>query len=52
MIFDVYQDGKPTFRAMAIDEKVVLNLVTLEKIEGIDFENEAGDILIYDIFDA
>ena len=50
MIFDLYQDGQPTKRVMAISSTCVLDLETHEIIQNIDFENEVIDILIYDIF--
>ena len=49
MIFDIYQDGKPTKRVMAINEFDVISLETLEVIKGIDFENEVESILIENI---
>lgn len=51
MIFDLYQDGKPTKRVMAINDKDVQDLNTMEVIRDIDFENEVVSILIMDIFD-
>jgi hypothetical protein len=50
MIFDLYQDGKPTKRVMAINSHDVLDLKTRDIIENIDFENEVVEILITDIF--
>lgn len=51
MIFDLYQDGQPTKRVMAINEKDVMDLQTGEFIFGIDFENEVAEILIDNIFE-
>ena len=51
MIFDLYQDGKSTKRVMSISSTAVLDLKTLKVIENIDFENEAGCTLIYNIFE-
>ena len=39
MIFDVRQEGKETFIAMAINDKQAVILETLEIVD-IDFENE------------
>jgi hypothetical protein len=50
MIFDLYQDGQPTKRVMAINEKDVIDLQNQTFIYNIDFENEVGEILINDIF--
>lgn len=52
MIFDLYQDGKPTRRVMAINERDVMCLDGCmgEVIKNIDFENEVGEILVYNIF--
>lgn len=51
MIFDLYQDSKETRRVIAINEKDVMCLDWNigEIIEDIDFENEVGEVLIYDI---
>lgn len=49
MIFDLYQDGQPTKRVMAINEKDVLWLEDGTLICSIDFENEVEEILIDDI---
>ncbi len=51
MIFDLYQDGQPTKRVMAINEKDVMNLQDGQVIFNIDFENEVGEILIDNIFE-
>ncbi len=53
MIFDLYQDGKPTRRVMAINERDVMCLDGCmgEVITNIDFENEVGEILIDNIFE-
>jgi len=51
MIFDLYQDGQPTKRVMAINEKDVMDLQDGKLIFDIDFENEVGEILIYNIFE-
>ena len=50
MIFDLYQDGQPTKRVIAINEKDVMDLQDGQVILNIDFENEVGEILIYNIF--
>jgi hypothetical protein len=50
MIFDLYQDGQPTRRVMAVSDLEVVDLNTMEVYRNIDFENEVGDILIQDIF--
>jgi hypothetical protein len=51
MIFDLYQDGQPTKRVMAINEKDVMDLQDGTLIFDIDFENEVGEILIDNIFE-
>lgn len=51
MIFDLYQDGQPTKRVMAINEKDVMDLQDGKLIFDIDFENEVMDILIDNVFD-
>lgn len=51
MIFDLYQDGQPTKRVMAINEKDVMDLQDGKLIFDIDFENEVGEILISNIFE-
>jgi len=51
MIFDLYQDGQPTKRVMAINEKDVMDLQDGKWIFDIDFENEVMDILIYNVFE-
>jgi len=51
MIFDLYQDGQPTKRVMAINEKDVMDLQDGKLIFDIDFENEVMDILIYNVFE-
>lgn len=53
MIFDLYQDGKPTRRVMAINERDVMCLEGCmgEVIKDIDFENEVAEILIDNIFE-
>ena len=52
MIFDLHQDGQKTKRVIAINDRQVMCLSESvgEVIEVIDFENEAGDVLIEDIF--
>ena len=50
MIFDLYKDGQPTKRVIAINEKDVMDLQDGQVILNIDFENEVGEILIYNIF--
>lgn len=52
MIFDLYQDGKPTKRVMAINESCVLDLETHLVIGKIDFEHEVGKIIIDNIFEV
>ena len=49
MIFDVQQEGKETFMAMAINDKQTVILETLEIVD-IDFENEVEEIFIENIF--
>ena len=51
MIFDLYQDGQPTRRVMAINEKDVMDLQDGKLIFDIDFENEVMDILIDNVFE-
>lgn len=51
MIFDLYQDGQPTKRVIAINEKDVMDLQDGKLIFDIDFENEVGDILVDNIFE-
>jgi len=51
MIFDLYQDGQPTRRVMAINEKDVMDLQDGKLIFDIDFENEVMDILIDNNFE-
>lgn len=51
MIFDLYQDGQPTKRVMAVNDKDVIDLQYGNLIFYIDFENEAGEILINNIFE-
>ena len=52
MIFDLYQDGQPTKRVMAINERDVMCLECMgEVIKDIDFENEVAEILIDNIFE-
>ncbi len=53
MIFDLYQNGQPTKRVMAIDENNVMCLDGCmgEIIRYIDFENEVESILIDNIFE-
>jgi hypothetical protein len=51
MIFDLYQDGQPTKRVMAINEKDVMDLQDGKLIFDIDFENEVMDILIDNVFE-
>lgn len=51
MIFDLYQDGKPTKRVMAVNNKDVLSLEYGILICDIDFDNEVSEILIYNIFE-
>jgi len=50
MIFDLYQEGQPTKRVMAINDKDVIDLGRQEVIKNIDFENEVTEILIDNIF--
>lgn len=52
MIFDLYQDGEPTRRVMAVSNTEVVNLDTMVVYGNIDFENEVGEILILNIFDV
>jgi hypothetical protein len=55
-IFDVYQDGKETFRGIKTPDGVI-DLTALVKkgairlITNIDFDNEVENILIHDILD-
>ncbi len=49
IIFDLYQDGQPTKRVMAINETDVLVLEDQTFIFNIDFDNEAGEVLIDNI---
>jgi hypothetical protein len=51
MIFDLYQDGQPTKRVMAINEKDVMDLQDGKLIFDIDFENQVMDILIDNVFE-
>lgn len=51
MIFDLYQDGQPTKRVIAINEKDVMDLQDGKLIFDIDFENEVVEILIHNIFE-
>jgi hypothetical protein len=51
MIFDLYQDGQPTKRVMAINDQDVLDLQDGKLILNIDFENEVGEVLIDNIFE-
>lgn len=51
MIFDLYQDGQPTKRVMAINDKDVMDLQDGTLIFDIDFENEVGEILIDNVFE-
>jgi hypothetical protein len=48
MIFDLYQEGQPRKRVMAVNTTDVLVLED-QSIFNIDFENEAGGILINNI---
>ena len=50
MIFDLYQEGQPTKRVMAINDKDVMVLQDQSFIWNIDFENEVEEILIENIF--
>jgi hypothetical protein len=50
MIFDLYQDGEPTKRVIAINDKDVMDLSNGSLIFDIDFENEVETVLIEDIF--
>ena len=52
MIFDLYQDGQTTKRVMAVNDKDVLVLDDQTFIFNIDFENEADEILIDNIFES
>jgi hypothetical protein len=53
MIFDLYQENKPTRRVMSINENDVICLDELEFkgeiIKNIDFENQVREILIGNI---
>jgi len=49
MIFDLYQDGQPRKRVMAINKTDVIVLEDQSIIFNIDFENEAGYVLINNI---
>jgi hypothetical protein len=49
MIFDLYQEGQPRKRVMAVNTTDVLVLEDQSIIFNIDFENEAGGILINNI---
>ncbi len=51
MIFDLYQDGQPTKRVMAINDKDVMDLQDGTLIFDIDFENEVAEILIDNVFE-
>ena len=53
MIFHLYQDGKETRLVVAINERDVMCLDGCmgEVIKNIDFEDEVGDILIFNIYD-
>lgn len=51
MIFDLYQDGQPTKRVMAVNDKDVLDLEEGTLICNIDFENEVESILIDNVFE-
>jgi len=51
MVFDLYQDGEPTRRVMALNEHDVLVLENQTIIKNIDFENEVGDVLIENILE-
>lgn len=51
MIFDLYQDGQPTKRVMAVNDKDVLDLEEGTLICSIDFENEVESILIDNVFE-
>ena len=51
MIFDLYQEGQTTKLVMAVNDKDVLVLEDQTFIFNIDFENEAGDIVIENIFE-
>jgi len=50
MIFDLYQEGQPIKRVMAISETDVIVLEDQTFIFNIDFENEVEEILINNIF--
>ena len=52
MIFDLHQDGQPTKRVMAINEKDVMDLQDGSLIFNIDFDNEVVEILIFNIFES
>lgn len=51
MVFDLYQDGKPTKRVMAINNNDVVVLEDLSLILNIDFEHEAGVLLLANILE-
>ena len=51
MIFDLYQDGQPTKRVVAVNDKDVLDLEEGTLICSIDFENEVESILIDNVFE-
>ena len=51
MIFDLYQDGSPTKRVMAINSRDVMDLQDGTLIFSIDFENEVEEVLIDNILD-
>lgn len=51
MIFDLYQEGKPTKRVIAINDKDVIDLEEGNLISNIDFTNEVGEILIDNILE-
>lgn len=50
MIFDLYQEGQPVKRVLALSEKDVICLNDNSLIYGIDFQNEVEEILIDNIF--
>lgn len=51
MIFDLFQEGQPVKRVMALNESDVLVLEDQTIIFNIDFENDVVSIIHYNIFD-
>jgi len=55
-IFDVYQDGKETFRGMktpdgVIDLTALVKKGTIRLVTDVDFDNEVENILIHNILE-